>query len=101
MSGFGAEPKRTGLGPQALPQSLRRFTGFALSRPKRPDRYWSAPRDTKRPAISTAKIGYVRRSDLIAVAIGATRDAAEVAQGRGLRAARLHAIKKLAGPSAP
>ena len=32
--------------------------------------------------------------DLMAVAIGATRDAAETAQGRGLRAARLHAIKQ-------
>jgi AraC-like DNA-binding protein len=31
--------------------------------------------------------------DLIAVAAGATRDAAEQARGRGLRAARLHAIK--------
>ncbi len=32
--------------------------------------------------------------DLAAVAIGATRDAAEMAQGRGLRAARLYAIKQ-------
>ena len=32
--------------------------------------------------------------DLTAVLIGATRDAAETAQGRGLRAARLHAIKQ-------
>jgi AraC-like DNA-binding protein len=32
--------------------------------------------------------------DLMAVTIGATRDAAEMAQGRGLRAARLHAIKQ-------
>ena len=31
--------------------------------------------------------------DLVALAIGATRDAAEIAKGRGLRAARLHAIK--------
>jgi AraC-like DNA-binding protein len=31
--------------------------------------------------------------DLMAVMIGATRDAAEVAEGRGLRAARLHTIK--------
>ena len=31
--------------------------------------------------------------DLCALAVGATRDAAEVAQGRGLRAARLRAIK--------
>jgi AraC-like DNA-binding protein len=32
--------------------------------------------------------------DLVALAAGATRDAAEEAQGRGLRAARLHAIKR-------
>jgi AraC-like DNA-binding protein len=32
--------------------------------------------------------------DLMAVAVGATRDAAEVAQGRGVRAARLYAIKQ-------
>jgi AraC-like DNA-binding protein len=32
--------------------------------------------------------------DLIATAVGATRDAAEQARGRGLRAARLHAIKQ-------
>lgn len=31
--------------------------------------------------------------DLLALAIGATRDAAHAAQGRGLRAARLHSIK--------
>ncbi len=31
--------------------------------------------------------------DLLAVALGATRDAAEVAQGRGIRAARLRGIK--------
>ena len=31
--------------------------------------------------------------DLVALAIGATRDAAEIAKGRGLRAARLRAIK--------
>ncbi len=32
--------------------------------------------------------------DLMAAMIGATRDAAELAEGRGLRAARLHAIKQ-------
>ena len=31
--------------------------------------------------------------DLVALALGATRDAAEIARGRGVRAARLHAIK--------
>ena len=32
--------------------------------------------------------------DLTAVTLGATRDATEVAQGRGLRAARMHALKQ-------
>lgn len=32
--------------------------------------------------------------DLVAVALGATRDAAELAKGRGVRAAHLHAIKR-------
>ena len=31
--------------------------------------------------------------DLVTLALGATRDAAEIARGRGVRAARLHAIK--------
>jgi AraC-like DNA-binding protein len=31
--------------------------------------------------------------DLVALALGATRDAAAIANGRGMRAARLHAIK--------
>lgn len=31
--------------------------------------------------------------DLVAIALGATRDATEVAQSRGVRAARLHAVK--------
>jgi AraC-like DNA-binding protein len=31
--------------------------------------------------------------DLVALALGATRDAAAIANGRGVRAARLHAIK--------
>lgn len=37
--------------------------------------------------------------DLIALTLGATRDAAELARGRGLRAARLHAIKRDIGRS--
>jgi hypothetical protein len=32
MSGFGAEPERTGLGPHALPKNVRRFTAFAPRR---------------------------------------------------------------------
>src|SRR5271166_2742976 len=39
------------------------FQGLVFPRPKKPDRYWSAPRDAKRPAISVVEIGYVRRSE--------------------------------------
>jgi AraC-like DNA-binding protein len=35
-----------------------------------------------------------RRCDLMALAIGATRDATEIAKGRGVRAARLRIIKE-------
>jgi AraC-like DNA-binding protein len=44
-----------------------------------------------KPDVRQLAAAHVR--DLIALTIGATRDAAEVANGRGLRAARLHAIK--------
>lgn len=43
------------------------------------------------PAVRLAVATHVH--DLCALAIGASRDAAEVAKGRGLRAARLHAVK--------
>src|SRR5208283_3855112 len=43
------------------------FQGLVFPRPKKPDRYWSAPRDAKRPAISVVEIGYVRRSESRAV----------------------------------
>src|ERR1700751_1779185 len=33
-------------------------------KPKKPDTYWYAPRDAKRPMIPVAEIGYVRRSEL-------------------------------------
>lgn len=41
----------------------------------------------------TRHLAAAHMRDLIALALGATRDAAEVAKGRGLRAARLRAIK--------
>lgn len=41
-----------------------------------------------------AKIAAIHLRDLFALALGATRDAAFVAEGRGLRAARLQAIKR-------
>jgi transcriptional regulator GlxA family with amidase domain len=44
------------------------------------------------PALQHLVVAHIY--DLMAVAIGATRDAAEVARGRGLRAARLQAVKK-------
>lgn len=46
--------------------------------------------------LSTPRLRHVFRThvhDLVALAIGATRDGAELAQNRGLRAARLAAIK--------
>lgn len=43
------------------------------------------------PELSRRVVGHVH--DLVALALGASRDAAEIAHGRGLRAARLHAIK--------
>jgi AraC-like DNA-binding protein len=39
------------------------------------------------------RLAVVHVHDLVALAFGAARDAAEIATGRGLRAARLHAIK--------
>jgi AraC-like DNA-binding protein len=47
--------------------------------------------ETMRPEVSRLAEAHVR--DILAMAIGATRDAAEVAKGRGLRAARLRAIE--------
>jgi AraC-like DNA-binding protein len=43
------------------------------------------------PALQRATADHIH--DLVALALGATRDAAEIAKGRGLRLARLHAIK--------
>jgi AraC-like DNA-binding protein len=43
------------------------------------------------PELRQLAIAHVH--DLVALAVGATRDAAFVAQGRGVRAARLHAVK--------
>jgi AraC-like DNA-binding protein len=44
------------------------------------------------PGLAAAFTGHV--CDLLALAIGATRDAAELSRRRGLSAARLHAVKK-------
>jgi AraC-like DNA-binding protein len=45
------------------------------------------------------RLAVVHVYDLLALALGANRDAAEIAIGRGVRAARLHAIKKDIGTS--
>jgi AraC-like DNA-binding protein len=45
----------------------------------------------KTPELQRAVVSHIH--DLCALAIGATRDAAEIARGRGLRVARLRAIK--------
>src|SRR6266566_4878417 len=39
------------------------FQEGASCKIKKPDMYWSAPRDAERPVISVVKIGYVRRSE--------------------------------------
>src|SRR5712671_5954207 len=44
------------------------------------------------PELQHLVVGHVH--DLMAAVVGTTRDAAETAEGRGLRAARLHAIKQ-------
>jgi AraC-like DNA-binding protein len=43
------------------------------------------------PELSSAVVSHVH--DLVALALGASRDAGEIARGRGLRAARLHSLK--------
>lgn len=43
------------------------------------------------PELRRAAVAHIH--DLAALAVGPTRDAAEIARGRGVRAARLHAIK--------
>jgi AraC-like DNA-binding protein len=47
---------------------------------------------TRSPELQSLVVSHVH--DLMAVAVGATRDAAETARHRGLRSARLHAIKQ-------
>lgn len=47
---------------------------------------------TATPALQQLVVAHVH--DLVALALGANRDSAELARTRGLRAARLHAIKK-------
>lgn len=64
-------------------EALRLFAGYADTLGKMP----ALTRPEVRRAVAT------QIHDLIALAVGATRDAAEVANGRGLRAARLSAIK--------
>src|SRR2546428_12200176 len=39
------------------------FQEGASCKIKKPDMYWSVPRDAERPVISVVKIGYVRRSE--------------------------------------
>jgi AraC-like DNA-binding protein len=49
--------------------------------------------DTEAIAPELASVAETHVRDLVALAIGATRDAAEIATGRGLRAMRLRALK--------
>ncbi len=52
---------------------------------------WRDNFDVTDPAVRRVAVNHVH--DLVALALGATRDAAAVASGRGLRAARLKAVK--------
>lgn len=56
-------------------------------------RYLEILRDEPEPTPELQHLTLSHTYDLLALALGATRDAAEVAKGRGVRAARLHAIK--------
>ena len=51
-----------------------------------------APQGIADPALQHLVAAHIR--DLMALGVGAARDAAELVQGRGLRAARLHEIKR-------
>ncbi len=46
------------------------------------------------PSVEVQRLAVTHVYDLLALALGATRDATELAKGRGVRAARLCAIKK-------
>jgi len=52
---------------------------------------WRENFDITDPAVCSLAVAHVH--DLVALALGSTRDAAAVAKGRGLRAARLQAVK--------
>lgn len=56
-------------------------------------RYLEILRDEAEPTPELQHLTLSHIYDLLALALGATRDAAETAKGRGVRAARLHAIK--------
>jgi AraC-like DNA-binding protein len=49
--------------------------------------------EAKQPPPDLQRIAVAHIHDLAALALGATRDASEIAKGRGVRIARLHAIK--------
>jgi AraC-like DNA-binding protein len=65
-------------------ETLRLLTGYV-------DLLVNNPRLTETAELRRLAVNHVH--DLIALALGATRDAAEIAVGRGLRAARMRAIK--------
>lgn len=82
-------PMMAGIDPELLPvipdrvEAVRLLTGYLSSLHQ--DVVLSAP--------ATRHLVVSHVHDLIALAVGATRDMAEVARGRGLRAARLQAAK--------
>jgi AraC-like DNA-binding protein len=52
---------------------------------------WRENFDVTDPAVRRLSVTYIH--DLLALALGSTRDAAEIASGRGVRVARLKAVK--------
>jgi AraC-like DNA-binding protein len=100
---FPGAARFTSIGvPRKLMMAMVPGIEDALARPLPPDlgvlrllaRYLDVLEDAhalEAPELRRAAATHIH--DLCALAIGATRDAAEVARGRGVRAARLHAVK--------
>jgi hypothetical protein len=63
------KPVRTGLGPHAFPHFFV-LPGRLHAREKKPNRYWSAPRNAKRRVISRPETGYARSSEIGSALVG-------------------------------
>src|SRR5260370_37797118 len=51
-------------GSASAAAKLLRLQPIASCSPEKPDMYWSAPPEAKKPVISVVETGYVRRSEL-------------------------------------